>query len=119
VVCSLTHDELRPLFQVCQALRTTVGARCGGAGGSQAFCVRSLSCQNSSHLTFPPCCSHAKSPCLQLRNAVAYHFNYSTPSRQAEGQLPPALGERQRRPARTNVHQVISRLSRGARAVSG
>jgi hypothetical protein len=91
-------------------------------GGSQASCVRSLCCAASSSLPCHPSHSFASvgnPPCLQLRNAVAYHFNYSTPSRQAEGQLPPALGERQRRPARTNVHQVISRLSRGARAVSG
>ncbi|EFN51261.1 hypothetical protein CHLNCDRAFT_141170 [Chlorella variabilis] len=77
VVCFLTHDELKPLFQVCKALRTT------------------------------------------LRNAVAYHFNYNTPSRPVEEHVPPVLGERQRRPARTNVQQVMSRLARGVRGVSG
>ena len=50
---------------------------------------------------------------------MAYHFNYNTPSRPTEDAAPPALGERQRRPARTNAIQVISRLSRGARAASG
>lgn len=76
VVCSLSHDELRPLFQVCKALRDT------------------------------------------LRQAVRYHFNYSTPSRPTEDAAPPALGERQRRPPRSNVYQVMSRLSRGPRAVA-
>lgn len=31
VVCSLSHDELRPLFQVCKALRNTVSTGAGGA----------------------------------------------------------------------------------------
>jgi hypothetical protein len=73
VVCLLTHEELKPLFQVCKALRTT------------------------------------------LHNAVAFHFNFSTPSRHIEETAPPALGERQKRPARTNAIQVMSRLSRGGR----
>ncbi|KAI3430535.1 hypothetical protein D9Q98_005128 [Chlorella vulgaris] len=50
-----------------------------------------------------------------MHNAIFYHFNYSTPHRPTEEPAPPALGERQRRPARTNVQQVMSRLARGAR----
>ncbi|KAL4422835.1 hypothetical protein ABPG75_009032 [Micractinium tetrahymenae] len=77
VVCLLSHDELRPLFQVCKALRDT------------------------------------------LRNAVKYHFNFSTPGRRVEEAAPPALGERkERRPPRSNVYQVMSRLSRGPRAAA-
>lgn len=114
VVCSLTHDELKPLFQVCKALRSTVGwaGRAGLAVGppTAEAGMLDLACSRSSRLL-----PHH----VQLRNAVAYHFNYSTPSRLAGGGAPPALGERQRRPARTNHLQVISRLARGGRGMAG
>lgn len=78
VVCSLSHDELKPLCSVSKALRDT------------------------------------------LRNAVRYHFAFHTPSsRHHEGVAPPALGERARRPPRSNVYQVMSRLARGPRVTSG
>lgn len=54
-----------------------------------------------------------------LRNAVKYHFNFSTPGRRVEEAAPPALGERkERRPPRSNVYEVMSRLSRGPRVAA-
>ena len=128
MVCLLTHEELKPLFQVCKALRTTVRHQrhlrpstsqpTGPDVRWRAADVRNrlLCYQPLPHvleLSTPP--SLRPLPPLQLHNAVAFHFNFSTPSRHIEEAAPPALGERQKRPARTNAIQVSCTALAGGR----